>query len=393
MDVESQNGAGEIDPTDGVQVMRIELEPRTWRRTVLDGLSRGQLLELAAALAVVDPDATEDDDVYPEDVVATMTRMDLIDRIVGVVDLEESADDPEPDYPVRREPASTVPGWLTSVDSARVVLCRESDVDGALSALVGDDSVFGWNVGGELRAGDIVVTVLDTSPELLVAIELVEHDEAERLVIAERHLLRDPLSWDTVLLHARTDISRFVGPLSLKASRELLEVIEELLYAQTPLVIAAGCRPGEGTSDAVRAAYFLRAEAEGWGMECASCHREVDLAELELHFDRPSEAPLRLDIAEHVDDVAPLCRPCHVLASAHPVAVQETLLRPACPDCGARSARPILWGMPASPPPEGWAMGGCAVPIGPTPQWACGECDARYLVVSVEELRRWGVMA
>lgn len=45
---------------------------------------------------------------------------------------------------------------------------------------------------------------------------------------------------------------------------------------------------------------------------------------------------------------------------------------PTCPYCGAPDARPILYGLPAEPPPEDVVTGGCVVsPDGDDPTHEC----------------------
>ncbi len=53
-----------------------------------------------------------------------------------------------------------------------------------------------------------------------------------------------------------------------------------------------------------------------------------------------------------------------------------------CPRCGARSARPIVWGMPDLTDDELWGdgvvLGGCCLPPGPPPAFSCAACGAEW---------------
>ena len=52
---------------------------------------------------------------------------------------------------------------------------------------------------------------------------------------------------------------------------------------------------------------------------------------------------------------------------------------PACPECGAGSAREIIWGMPPGPVSDDMVIGGCLVPgDDPWPTWQCRECEHEY---------------
>lgn len=53
--------------------------------------------------------------------------------------------------------------------------------------------------------------------------------------------------------------------------------------------------------------------------------------------------------------------------------------RLACPDCGVKSAVPIVWGLPVSDLATPWEqglleLGGCAPPPEPVPEWMCRAC-------------------
>jgi hypothetical protein len=53
-----------------------------------------------------------------------------------------------------------------------------------------------------------------------------------------------------------------------------------------------------------------------------------------------------------------------------------------CPSCGARLARPIVWGLPDFTDVERWgdsvAFGGCCIPSFPPPEFSCAACGAEW---------------
>ena len=86
--------------------------------------------------------------------------------------------------------------------------------------------------------------------------------------------------------------------------------------------------------------------------------------------------------------VVVLCAGCHRIVHAaaddhnvnlelSPYAELRYAWRPTCPHCRMHRAMPILWGLPAGPPPDDVALGGCIVDSNPD-DWQCRACGHRW---------------
>src|SRR5690606_13722069 len=137
--------------------------------------------------------------------------------------------------------------------------------------------------------------------------------------------------------------------------------------------VATGeCFPDYEPASAMFVAQALRAEAGRLGRAsyypCASCRAATWVGQLGSHIERDRDKTERTqdwvecrELQEWIPDAHLVCRPCHEILHDHSLADQELFARPACPKCGGREPRRILYGMPAfgEYDEDDFVLGGC----------------------------------
>ncbi|MHC6177965.1 hypothetical protein [Glutamicibacter sp. X7] len=310
-----------------------------------------------------------------------MTRRELIDAIL---DSESSpAPGPSDDYPLRR-PHQWVPTARLSALTGQRVLWRFAQATlGTLRALEHADTAALPDDRFPRRAGDLVLTAVNTSPALLLSIDQVVQAKAETTALEHLATFSNPLSLTQLEARTGNRLPRATQFLAVPDSERLLAAVTDALATPAPIFLTAGdCAAGasKGNYRTLLTLALLQSGAQEEPM-CQVCER-YNPSRLEAHLDRPGTEDLRLEIQDHIDDTVVLCSDCHAMAHNPTVQQLRGFARPACPDCGAPNPMQIIWGEPAIAFDEDVVLAGCVMSSGPTPRWQCRECEARYWVES-----------
>lgn len=348
---------------------------------VLGALDRRVLLELHKALF---PDCTDEE-------VAKATRRELINWIQdsrhgpGRVSGQEGQG-----YPLRRRNPQAINAGMSAASREQAVYwCRQQNPLASAAALARGDEDFGWSLRHPLNPGDLIVTALESSPPLIVSLEVIEQDDNDEVTYRNLAIFSDPISVIDAQHLIGAQLPRRSQYRKQPVAQKLLESMDALIADPHPIFITAGpCAALESAqANEVLSVLAMLQKGSPWEqLECQICDREI-LDEPEAHLPHVDQHGLRWEIQEHVDEVVLLCGDCHDMAH-HPTLQQlRNYAKPACPKCGQRNPRQIIWGMPAfMPDPDDFVVAGCVLPMGPMEQWECRVCSSRYLVADAGEL-------
>lgn len=317
------------------------------------------------------------------------SRRELINGLMGAEEeaWHEMSDDPEK-YPIRRldekwGPAST----LTRPKGQRLYWCWAGDPLAAAIALVADPDSYDWILPTGVRAGDLILTILGTEVPLVVAVEVVESALAEAVTVERLATFSNPVSVEHIEEKLDFSLPRSSELLLATVADKILVAIAELVDSPLPIFVEAGvCLPVScGSTHEMIAVVSLLQEGAVEKISCDGCG-QAEPIRLEPHLFRMKLEDTWLELQDHVDDTALLCVDCHTMVHRPQL---EELRRfssaPACPECGERNPKSIIWGMPVGPPSDDEVVAGCAIPPGIIPEWMCRECETQYKVVGYRE--------
>lgn len=235
-----------------------------------------------------------------------------------------------------------------------------------------------WNIKTKLPSGSKILTVLATTPPLVVCLETVNALEKHELTVHREALFTVPISLNDVEELTGAGLPRSSKWLKPEQGRPVLDALETLITSPRPLMLTTGsCRMDSETeaTAAVHALTLLQREDYETHM-CDGCKREVDATS--VHFFSDQQTDKTWDIQDHVDDAGLLCSGCHQLLHA-PTLEQFQDWLVACPQCGARNPKKYIWGMPAGRPDENeYVIGGCCLPDDGMPEYSCRECGTSF---------------
>ncbi len=266
--------------------------------------------------------------------------------------------------------------------------CWENEdavVEAAVSLAKGDVSTREWNLGYDVPEGSLLLTVLGTTPPLVAALESVTIVTEEKVYVDQIAVFSDPISLYNLENLIDSGLPRSSKALGISTAKRVLKALSKIIEDPKPLLVSAGrCADGSGphSNDAVHVLAMLQREYDEVPL-CDGCGRDVD-ADTSVHFFRPRGGKRNWDIQDHVDDAGLLCHDCHALVHG-PTKRQLRKLAaaaPRCPECGEGNPRKALWGMPAGPPGDNYAVMGCVLPPGPRAEWVCRKCKTPYVVVA-----------
>lgn len=371
--VTTWSGFGRTDP-EGSEMDRTP-KRLYWLDTPYDRLDRQKLAKLAreAGFPFVDEELAE------------QSRRELIDLLMDVV-VEAQCDASEVGdrYPLRRPIRTPMPSWLAPVATGARVHLRWVENRPSVVALLRDRDA-DLDVPRRAAPGDVVVTVVGCTPPLVAAVERITGTGEEQAV--EREVIVQPVPWE--ILWGRDDAqpAQRSTRLSRQDGERLVDAVRQELKEPRPYFIAAGECGSPGTSQTiVDALAVLQVDHPKSALEsrCTACG---STEQLEVHIERPIHENVLLEIQDHLDDLIHLCQDCHVLMHPHPVAAVARALRPACPECGARGARRVVFGFPSYDDfdDDDVHLGGC-VAGPPLPRWRCRGCHEEFLTISTTRL-------
>jgi hypothetical protein len=255
---------------------------------------------------------------------------------------------------------------------------------GMLSASQGIDL---WHYKGLPKEGDLLVTILDSRPRVIAALEIVAQntEEGSWLVTDEIELVKPFVSVGAVTARMRRPLPKTFGVLPDDVADAFLAALQAEIKDRTPLAAMEG-RRCESTSRLRATGLQAIALGQSNGV-CLACDRDFSsvlggtgLAALEVHHITAIADQENEQLLTEVDELAVVCGACHnLLHTKGKPSVQELRYawRPACPECDEMVTQPIMWGYPDGPSPDDVVQAGCLVPdIAPT--WRCGECQYEW---------------
>lgn len=311
-----------------------------------------------------------------------MTRQELIDMIHQHEPFKEQ---PRPHFPPnallnrqRNEIGAEMPFTLGS--EKKLYFCWEPDAIGAAAYLdVSRMDQRVWNIGEEISAGTMVLTVLATTPPLVMALETVNSLEGRTYDVRREATFAQPISLLDLEQLCDSGLPRSSQALNPQLAERVLKALTGLVENPRPLYLDAGACRVDSESEATASVHAL-ALAQRHDSEtdyCDGCQTNIK-GRSTVHFFRDRHVDLHWDIQDHVDDAALLCADCHRLMHAPTLKHLQRMLV-ACPGCGARNPKEYFWGMPAFPPDEEeYVVGGCAIPNPPVPRYSCRNCELSF---------------
>lgn len=317
-----------------------------------------------------------------EDSIRDMKRSDLIDALLDFEDevWHSTLESPE-DYPLRRPDGSSSAQELMEHDGRQIYWCWEKKPHVSALSLVTNIESYEWNLRKQVEQGTLILTAINTSPPLIVSLEIVEAVTDKATIVERVATFSNPISVLEVEQRLSSTLPRRSQRLKESIADQILHTISELVNDPAPIFLtAAECMPelSSPSHEALFAVALLQ-ESHGTQISCGACGR-YDPPVLEAHLSRPGTDTLLLEIQDHVDDVVLLCADCHVMAHSPSLEEVRNFSKPACPECGERNPRWILWGEPSIEPRDDVVFAGCCLPPGPLPRWECRKCEAQYMI-------------
>ncbi len=332
---------------------------------------------------------------FPESRLQTMARQQIISLILeqeGFSAPETDGGDLSAAVPIHRLHSAKdydLPKSLAPAQS--MYYCWEDEIStigAAVSLAKGDVSTREWNLGEDVLPGSLLLTVLNTTPPLVSALETVTHVDEEKVWVDQLAVFSDPISLYELESMIDSGLPRSSKALSISTAKRVLKSLIKLTKVPRPMVVSAGrCDPDSvvDANDAVHVLALLQRDYDDVTL-CDGCGRDVD-AKTSIHFFRPPGENLNWDIQDHVDAAGLLCGQCHDLVHGPSKTRLRQILAvaPPCPECGEGNPRKALWGMPSSAPGDDEVAMGCVMPVGPMTEWICRHCDTPYAVVAHPE--------
>lgn len=345
-----------------------------------DHLDRSALLEILTTSAGYDP----------EDL-AERTRTELIDAIIdSTVETEYHAEELGDSYPLRRPSEPQALSVLREIHRAggnHVYWCWMDDWEAAVESLNGDLDEVSWGLPPGVRAGDVIVTAVNSEPSLVVCVEQVSRVESGTVFVEPRWTVDQAVPVHQVEAAIGAKLPHTTMVLVDETGDALLDQVVELLENPQPMFVVAGdCIPDDRRK-AGSAVHSLRILQDKM-VACAACG--ADGGTFELHYFRPRHFDLQLEIQDHLDDAAQLCTNCHRLCHSPSLKRLREFVRPTpltCPECGVGNPREYIWGMPVDldvAESDDVILGGCVLPGGPAPEYQCRACETDFSVVRAE---------
>lgn len=335
---------------------------------------------------------------YDSEDFADLTRTELIETLIdSTIEAEYLAEELDERYPLRRpfEPQGlSILREIRRTDGHHVYWCWMDDWEAAVESLIGDLRDVNWGLPDGVRAGDVIVTAVNSIPALVVSVEEVSRVEGGTVFVEPRYRITEPVSVHHVEVPLDNKLPRTTTVLDDQTGDAVLDRIVDLLEHPRPVFVVAGeCTPiGLGTPGS--SVHALRLLQDG-GTACAVCRAEVD--NVELHYFRPRQFNIQLEIQDHLDDAAQLCPDCHGLCHAPSLQELRAHVRPkrlTCPECGAENPREYHWGIVRSEfatlESDEYVLVGVEKPDGLAPEYQCRACNTDFCIAVAEEVERTG---
>lgn len=329
---------------------------------------------------------------YTDDV-DYLTRTELIDALISsTVEAEYHAEELGEDYPMRRpsQPQDlSILREIRRTDGHHVYWCWMEDWEAAVKSLVGDLSEVAWDLPAGVRAGDVIVTAVNSEPPLVNCMEQVSRVDGGTVFVEPRWTIDQPAPVHHLERRVGAKLPHATTVLKDETGDALLDQLVDMLERPEPTFVVAGDCVPDGRRKAGSAVHSLRI-LQDEALECAACG--ADDGNLELHYFRPRHFDLQLEVQDQLDDAAQLCSDCHRMCHSPSLKRLRDFVRPMplkCPECGAGNPREHVWGMPADPDifeSGDFVIGGCVLPGGPAPEYQCRACETDFSVVRTMDM-------
>lgn len=262
---------------------------------------------------------------------------------------------------------------------------REGDVDRAL-----------WEAAA-YRKDDLLLTVLDCRPRLLLCLERAaaanSRPSSSRIEVAATWSPPRLLSVPCVQARLGQRLPSAPGPVPDHLAGPLLDAVAKESLNPTPLRVKEGWRC-DSTARARSSGLQVAVLGDSRGF-CSGCERDFGslfggqgYAALEVHHLDALSTSADQPVTTATGRLVAVCGACHNLLHARRTRnLQEIRYewRPLCPECHARLAQHLVFGLPGEPPPfDDVVFGGCIVP-GRSMEWQCGNGACRYQWSSLDE--------
>lgn len=314
------------------------------------------------------------------------TRSELIEDLLVAED-RKSQSGAQQGYPIRRKGVSPSSMDLAEYTGKSVFWSWEKDVRESAYSLATAPDFYELHLSKNLQQDTLILTAVDATPPLILSLEVVA-SVTDGVAVAEPVMtFSNPISVLEIEHRLRAKLPRRSQNLKVSIVDQVLNLISEVVVSPAPIFLAAGdCVAGISSAEenAIFAIAMLQANF-GPEPECQSCGRR-EVSNLEAHFARPKHESLVLEIQDHVDDTKLVCSDCHSLMHQADFDQVSDFSRPACPECGERNPRSIIWGDPAILSTDDVVFAGCVIPSGRIPQWKCRSCETEYLVQKTHDV-------
>lgn len=327
------------------------------------------------------------------DDVDVLTRTELIDALVGrTVEAEYHAEELGEDYPLRRPSPPQGLSILREIrrtDGHHVYWCWMKDWEAAVESLVGDLSEVAWDLPAGVRAGDVIVTAVDSEPALVTCIEQVSRVNGGTVFVEPRSTIDQPALVYDLERRVGANLPHATTVLEDETGDALMEQLVDMLEHPEPTFVVAGDCVPDGRREQGSAVHGLRILQDD-EVTCAVCG--AGGVGFELHYFRPRHFDLQLEIQDQLDDCAQLCTSCHRLCHSPSLKRLRAYVSPTslkCPECREGDPRRYVWDVPFGADvlhTDEVVIGDRVLPGGPTPEYQCRACATDFNVVRTEEL-------
>jgi hypothetical protein len=277
---------------------------------------------------------------------------------------------------------------LALTSPQRLHLIQGSPWKPALGAFMADGPDEGyWSAPMDYARGDLLLTVLNTEPRMLLCLERASIGRRGKFIEVEhgRVTFHPLVAVCEVEQLAEVTLPQAPATLSEFEARALLAALEIVMNTPTTAweseskrTPSSRCKIPTGS----QAAALLVADGR-----CGACGRDFGhlfggqgIAGLEVHQRREEEL-VAAGLYSREKRLAVMCGGCHLLVHAVGSPSVESVKFawwPGCPRCGIHPPNEILWGMPIWPVNDPHVtIGGCIVEEH-APRWHCTSCEHRW---------------
>jgi hypothetical protein len=240
------------------------------------------------------------------------------------------------------------------------------------------------------RDQDLCLTVLDTRPRLLVALDRLGPYRRDYIPVEEYVAFSTPIAVSALEGTLGVRLPSAPNTVDDDLADDILISLGELFADPPALLVQEGAKSRSSCRfrhPALRAIVLLRS-----GGRCEACDRlygtlldNAGMAALEAHhLEALSQRAASGSVTTSPDQLVAVCGGCHNILHTEDGITLEQLKaawgqadRPQCPSCGAQQSLRLRYGLQWQPPGPGEYDAGCDV-TGNGPEWHCAVCLHRW---------------